>query len=617
MNIPRSFTLAVTLLAACGFARSARAEDPTPTPTTFAHQVTLTPLSTLAVYHDGRVKSFDSYARGLMQYVTGARSFNEQSAGFTYLDLMLQPQRYVDADVIFIKQKDVRAQIARALKQSVEDQFDSKAAEITGGNASSSVGAVEPPMKKEMLGQLDTRMAAFMNSGLISPAMLHDPKVHELLDRLSTDLLKTAKFVDAIHGALNVMDARGLRSNLRLVAPPGGGFEDRWLTIDELSDPSLAEFYAKLDPKLKDQLISQWIAFTNAWKDQNASGVNDAAAQLGALLPTINPAIYPAQSRLKWENAYFNLKNLTWVWLIYGFSTVFLLLGVVFRWGPARFIGMSIFTLAFLTHTFAVGLRWYVSGRWPNSNMFEAVTTAAWMGGCLAMFLEITLRKSPMRNLFALGSAVASMCAMMAAYYMPLQLNPNISNMMPVLNDVWLYIHTNVIIFSYCLIFMAAIVALIYLGYRAVAAMTSPSKVGLEMQYARVGGAGSLIMTRPAPGSGNGGSVSYLESPKTTFGQVLDGTTMVMMEMSFILLWAGLVMGAIWADHSWGRPWGWDPKEVFALNTFIIFLLLVHVRLKVKDKGLWTALLAMLGAAVMLFNWIIINFAISGLHSYA
>ena len=92
---------------------------------------------------------------------------------------------------------------------------------------------------------------------------------------------------------------------------------------------------------------------------------------------------------------------------------------------------------------------------------------------------------------------------------------------------------------------------------------------------------------------------------------------MVLMELSFVMLWAGLVMGAIWADHSWGRPWGWDPKEVFALETFVVFLLLVHVRWRVKDKGFWTALLALVGAGVMLFNWIVVNFVITGLHSYA
>jgi ABC-type transport system involved in cytochrome c biogenesis permease subunit len=148
---------------------------------------------------------------------------------------------------------------------------------------------------------------------------------------------------------------------------------------------------------------------------------------------------------------------------------------------------------------------------------------------------------------------------------------------------------------------MAAVSALIYLVYRL---------GGGRAEYARVGGAGALIL-------GDSGGGTDPSGPGNTVGGVLDGVTMVLMELAFIMLWAGLVMGAIWADHSWGRPWGWDPKEVFALNTFIILALLVHVRLKAQDKGLWTALLALAGFGVMLFNWIIINFFIVGLHSYA
>jgi len=233
--------------------------------------------------------------------------------------------------------------------------------------------------------------------------------------------------------------------------------------------------------------------------------------------------------------------------------------------------------------------------------MFEAVTTSVWFGGCLAIFLELFVRRTSMRNLFALGSAVASMVALMCVHFMPVYLNANISNKMPVLHDVWLYIHTNVIIFSYALISMAAVSAGIYLVYRL---------GGGSADYVRVGGAGTLIIKKPD-------GQSYLGESDSSAGQVFDGATMVLMELAFIMLWTGLVMGAIWADHSWGRPWGWDPKEVFALNTFIILALLVHVRLKVRDKGLWTAVLAMAGFVVMLFNWIFINFVIVGLHSYA
>ncbi len=190
---------------------------------------------------------------------------------------------------------------------------------------------------------------------------------------------------------------------------------------------------------------------------------------------------------------------------------------------------------------------------------------------------------------------------LMCSHFMPVALTSDINHVMPVLNDVWLYIHTNVIIFSYCLIGMAAITAMLYLGYRV---------LGGNHEYARSGGAGELILA--------GASVKpFVEAKSPGYGQVLDGATMVLMELSFILLWVGLCMGAIWADHSWGRPWGWDPKEVFALNTFLVFLLLVHVRLKVRDKALWTAVLACVGCGVMLFNWIVVNFVITGLHSYA
>src|SRR5690606_22596547 len=146
---------------------------------------------------------------------------------------------------------------------------------------------------------------------------------------------------------------------------------------------------------------------------------------------------------------YLDLNNFTWVWIVYLFGVAFLVMAVAYRWTVARRVGLGFFTLAFALHTASIFLRWYVAGRWPNSNMFEAVTTAAWFGGLGAILLELVARRAPMRNLFFLGSAVASMAALMAADFLPLSLTPEIGNMMPILHDVWLYIHTNVIIFSY------------------------------------------------------------------------------------------------------------------------------------------------------------------------
>jgi ABC-type transport system involved in cytochrome c biogenesis permease subunit len=278
-----------------------------------------------------------------------------------------------------------------------------------------------------------------------------------------------------------------------------------------------------------------------------------------------------------------------------------------------------------------------------------------------------------------------SMGALMAAYFLPAQLDSSISNKMAALNDVWLYIHTNMIIWSYAIIGLACIPALLLLRHRWVEAWDSGAIPKLRLfilpaaffvlnltaykllmhaiapeggyglsQRAFIGTAGalwgSLVIVileamagraraqgggriersasggaaaliglgagSGAPASAGGGS-PFLVREKPTANQVFDGATMVLVELSFIMLWTGIVMGAIWADHSWGRPWGWDPKEVFALNTFIVFMVLIHVRQKVKDRSFWTAVLAVVGFEVMMFNWIVVNFVITGLHSYA
>jgi cytochrome c-type biogenesis protein CcsB len=573
-----------TLLAACGAEKNEAA-------TGFVADVDLEAWGRLAVHSDGRLKSFESYSRSLMTYVTGPRSYQDQSPTFTLLDLAFRPEAYVDADVLYVKNKAIRVQISKALE---------------GGH-----GAHEPGFA--------ARMTTFIDRGLISDQLLRMPEVLQLLERLRSDLVRTAKFVEMIDSASAVSDPRYLTDTMRVVPPPGVDDKMPWMSLQDVAlanhahepgeDHGHNAAIAALTDAQRDQIYEHYIALMNGWRAQDAEAVNAATASLADLLPTIAPELYPSTGRLSWESWYFRAKSMTWVWLLYLPAVVLLLLSLVYSWRPARLCGMGMFLIAFGFHTFAVGLRWYVSGRWPNTNMFEAVTTAAWFGCVLAISSQFWAKRSTMRDVFALGGAVAASVALMAVHFLPATLSSNIQNKMPVLHDVWLYIHTNVIIASYCLIFMAAISALLYLGYRV---------FGGKAEFARMGGAGSLMMTGGPSDSDIAASAASREAGGgTSAGQVFDGVTMVLMELSFVMLWTGLVMGAIWADHSWGRPWGWDPKEVFALNTFLVFAVLVHVRLKSKDKGLWTAVLAVIGAGVMLFNWIVVNFVITGLHSYA
>lgn len=543
----------------------------------FAGSVDMTPLDEAAVNSEGRLKSYASFARDAMSRISGSRRINDQTPDFTYMDLMIRPERYEDVDLIYVKNTTMRARIAELLRK---DQ------------------AADP-----------ARIDKIAKSGLIGEKLLFSPSVKSQIGEWQRDLIRTAKFVDMIDNALSMKDPRAMADRLRLIPPAGDDPKAAWLSVNDLFpageddpatpgvDESLTTPSDVLDPVKRGAVRATYLELVEAWRGENAAKVNEAVRTLAASLAAVNPAVYPSHTQLRWESLYFKLGNLTWGWLLYLVSVIFLLMAVIYRWDGARRIGLGAFTVAFLFHTAALGLRWYVSGRWPNSNMFEAVTTSVWLGTTLAIGIEWMARRTQLRNLFVLAGGVASMAGLMSARYIP-QLDSSIRNMMPVLHDLWLYIHTNVIIASYALIAMAAITAVLYLAWRVV------GRGGAV--YARAGGTAMLV------DSGGKQAATGL-SP----GEILDGATMVLMELSFVLLWAGLVMGAIWADHSWGRPWGWDPKEVFALNTFLVFLVLVHVRLKVADKGLWTAILAVVGCGVMLFNWIVINFIISGLHSYA
>ncbi|HNO78038.1 MAG TPA: cytochrome c biogenesis protein CcsA [Phycisphaerae bacterium] len=552
---------------------------PSVQPSEFEANVDLQPLRNLAIQDVGRIKSFDSFARGRMRTIAGPYDVDGHEPVYAYLDLMLDPAKYQNKDIIYVK-RAIRPDLARAMEESNIDPNDIK---------------------------------NFVKSGLMAPGMYWLQPMQNQLNKLEQDVIRTQKFVNMINWAMGTADAHRLSSNFAIIPSPTGNDKTPWLTGEQLwgmgfmqdgHDHGQANMGVPgLDPKLGAELTADWNKLVETWRAQDAAGATAAIASLANNLKLVNPELYPDVSKLNLESWYFKMKAFVWVWVVYALAAIPLIMFIAYRMNGALKLGIGMLVIAFGLHTLALGMRWYISGRIPNANMFEAVLASVWFGVLGSFVLEYLVRKTNMKGLFYFGSAICAMIAMMCQQFMPTVLRSDIDNVMPVLDDIWLYIHTNMIIWSYALIGIAAIIALLYLRYRL---------GGGDPSAARIGGAGSLILDGSTPKGDR-----FLIDERGSAGKVLDAATMVILELAFVTLWAGLVMGAIWADHSWGRPWGWDPKEVFALCTFVIFIILVHVRFKVRDKGLWTAILAVVGCAVMLFNWIVINFKISGLHSYA
>ncbi|MEE8156169.1 MAG: hypothetical protein V3T53_14545, partial [Phycisphaerales bacterium] len=133
----------------------------------FAQQVDLSPLGSVAVYDQGRLKSFDSFTSSLMKLVSGPHQVAGHPDGFAYLDLMLRPIAYEDADVIYVKNKPMRREIAGVLFRSVVEDL----AEAQLGERASAARDV-----------LERRLQVFTQTGLLSPRMLLDPRIQQLLD---------------------------------------------------------------------------------------------------------------------------------------------------------------------------------------------------------------------------------------------------------------------------------------------------------------------------------------------------------------------------------------------------------------------------------------------------
>ncbi len=710
-------------------------------PSDFAASLDLERFRLLAVQHQGRLKTLDTLAREVLQEIAGTAFLPASDAAgskpavqdpvYVYLDMMLRPEQYAGRRLFYVKKKPVRVALAQAASATAATDV----------------------------------LKASVADGRFSMAVLSSPAVRAKIEQLDRDVMRTSKDVEALQYAMSVARPTALKRIMRIIPPAGTqSVHDTWLdasSLDAMAAHGVAGITAQaavdagLDAESGPILAAAWQKLGDAWKTGDAGAANASLNRFAAELPLIAPAVYPAQAKLGLEHWYYKYHKMTWVWTFYLCAAVLLLMGIVYQWRRAKLAGIAFFTLAFSLHTVASGIRWYLAGRIPNSNMFEAVTAAAWFGAAVALVLEagpilaqrrtawwlgwltgigglavfllavplqgvayddwqlwgtlpiaglivhaagvllliglaVSRRRGAGAGLTLLGASVAGMVAMMCGQFLSVELHSDIGTRMPVLNDLWLYIHTNMIIASYALIGVAYVTAAMYVVGRLVARPTAalwwsmllptlliplavlipgvsihvlmpawvpflivvvctflciawrtvsrrvlgtrsttawqagPSVLafaGAELMPAGsvAGGPALIVGDRHAATGHPHADDRTAQAPDfdNGLGKVLDGATMLLMELFFIMLWTGIIMGAIWADHSWGRPWGWDPKEVFALNTWIIFLILVHVRLKVREKALWTAVLVVIGTSVMLFNWIVVNFFITGLHSYA
>jgi cytochrome c-type biogenesis protein CcsB len=244
-----------------------------------------------------------------------------------------------------------------------------------------------------------------------------------------------------------------------------------------------------------------------------------------------------------------------------------------FKTGWVNKIMIGILSVLFVFQTLGLAARWYVSGHAPLSNGYESMIFIAW-ATMLAGFLLV--RRSPIA--LAATTVLASLTLFVAHLNW---MNPEVTNLVPVLKSVWLTIHVAVITSSYGFLGLGMILGLFNL----------------------------LLMIFQ-----NKNNFETFDLTIKEISLTIEATLTIGLYMITI----GTFLGGVWANESWGRYWGWDPKETWALVTVLVYAVIIHLNFipGLVGRFLFNAL-AVLGFSSVLMTYFGVNYYLTGLHSYA
>lgn len=382
------------------------------------------------------------------------------------------------------------------------------------------------------------------------------------------DLLKVDERVNIIH----MMLGGGL---LRIIPVPGDP-NNTWASVNaegdghmHANDPVAERFFAAYVPAMREALNTH-----------NYSLPNTLLNELSAYQKEAGATVMPSGTKVDAEiflNELSVFDRLALFYTLLGLTFLSLLFLSVFK--PAmdlrkvQKVMLALLLGGFVLHTIGLGLRWYVSGRAPWSNGYESMIYIAWTTVLAGILFS---RRS-------LGGSAATMIlsATVLLVAMLSYLDPEITPLVPVLRSYWLTIHVSLEAGSYGFLMLGAVIGLINLILMIFLSKDNERRIHRMVK-----------------------ELSYL-SEMTLIG----GLTMITI---------GTYLGGVWANESWGRYWGWDAKETWALVTILVYAFILHMRIIPKMQGLFMYnVTSLFGLASVIMTYYGVNYYLSGLHSYA
>jgi cytochrome c-type biogenesis protein CcsB len=317
-----------------------------------------------------------------------------------------------------------------------------------------------------------------------------------------------------------------------------------------------------------------------AKKTNDYTKANDILDGIKKYQKKYGAAVYPSDKRIELEIVYNKYNVFTKLVRYYGLASLLLIIFVIAqifvtkKWiNTAVKILIAVVIGLFLLHTAGLISRWFISGNAPWSNAYESIIYVAWTTMLFGFFLG---RKSALTI-----TATTFITAIILFFASQNWLDPEIANLQPVLNSWWLLVHVSIIVASYGPLTLGMILGIFSLFLILFTNEKNKKKMDLNIK-----------------------EITIINEMAVTVG--------------LIMLTIGNFLGGMWANESWGRYWGWDPKETWALISIMIYAFVLHMRLIPGLRGKYTFnLWTIIAYFSIMMTYFGVNFYLSGLHSYA
>lgn len=343
--------------------------------------------------------------------------------------------------------------------------------------------------------------------------------------------------------------------------------------------PNDAFSHPQVSGEVKSMLNDYFVGLQEGISTNKWDNANIALAKLKENQRSLSGGILPSETRVRAEVLYNHMglfQKLIGFYFVLGCGAFVLALISIFKGKNYPTLEKSvlyIFIAGFIAHSFGLALRWYISGHAPWSDSYESMVYIGWSAGFAGVMV---FRKS----ILSLSAAAILAAIVMLVAHMSF-VNPQITNLVPVLKSYWLTVHVSVITASYGFLGMGAL-----LGFITLLLMILKNKKNVLRMNEQI--------------------------------RHLVAINEISLIIGLAMLTVGNFFGGIWANESWGRYWGWDPKETWSFVSIIVYALILHLRFVPKLNSVYVfSIASLVGYSSIMMTYFGVNFYLTGMHSYA